>query len=144
MLRLVTMLRLGATCAVKNSAVRFQYCGGVLHSANDEPALVVKTAPRKHSLISKPGALLSGPYIRVVNDVHDRTEVWYVRDPPKVKLQSSHTESLWYAWGDTHRDFGPAVVGNYCDLKLGADYGRYWYKYHRGVQAAAHTNTYTG
>ena len=120
------MLRLNASCVVENPVVRLQYCGGVLHSANDEPTLVAITTPRMSEF-------LTGRYIQAVCDLHSTSQVWYVFSLSQAKYLPTDTESRWYDRGELHRDYGPAVRSQH-----------YWYKYHRGVQTASRANTYTG
>ena len=116
------MIRLEVACTVENPVVRLQYCGGVLHSANDEPALVGKCNSR--------GNYISGLYnIWAATQWRHYSDVWYGYLPRK-HFPRSH--SRWYDRGDLHRAYGPAVVSDH-----------YWQKYHRGVQAASRTNTYT-
>jgi hypothetical protein len=129
LLRLATMLRLKVTCTIKNDAVRLQYCGGVLHGANDEPALVISNIDRY--------ACFDGHYYASASEWNRVVQIVLLRHLPQGFLGAcalnSTAERRWYDRGDLHRDYGPAVSS---DL--------YWYKYHRGAQKASRENTYTG
>ena len=123
------MLRVGVpACEVENAAGRYRYRDGLLHSENNEPAIVCRMDFNTNRHIR--GAYLSSVHY---------TELWQPMRSVRVSAASPsavarpRTENRWYDRGDIHREYGPAVVGEH-----------YWYKYHRGVQAAPPANSYTG
>jgi hypothetical protein len=117
------MLRVRLTLKITSLRAVYTYTDGVLHSTNDDPAVMYR---------AKTGIPMwfRGLYLFAV-DVPGPTGM-HCSLSPGPALVGGNAESRWYDRGDLHRDFGPAVRGP-----------RYWYKFHRGVLAASDGNTFS-
>jgi hypothetical protein len=121
-----------ASATIAYEGARFTYTEGALHSADDEPAFTV----RAHSK----------PLQCVIAEVFYYSQskpATYMVKWQKIPLGDTYSyidiaeESRWYAKGELHRDFGPAVAGH----AIGG-VSHYWHKYDRGVLGAGSRNTF--
>jgi hypothetical protein len=98
-----------------------RYRAGALHSTGGNPAMVVPPNQEERTEAFTRGDL----YIQYQSFLGFKYGFG-----PQRRLYS--TERRWYAQGELHRDYGPAIEGD-----------DYWCKYYCGVRAATDANTYT-
>ncbi len=127
----ISMIRTATTCNTTFTHRWFQYCTGVLHSRNDEPAATFLPLETAAEYIPEFDNMCSLPSISPVEHVA-RSVAYCAR-------------SQWYCGGELHRDYGPAVVGTYQGSRvkpLTGDAAVFWSKYHHGVQMASAANSF--
>jgi hypothetical protein len=127
------MLILKVTAVVSFQGTRLAYSEGALHSDGDAPALEFVAGTGKKNRLPLVSA------ISLQEDV-----MFWMPISPDVESRFARfdaaTENWWYARGELHRDFGPAIAGfNAADRDNRAVY---WLKFDRGVLGGNLLNAY--
>ena len=123
------MLRVQLDLKVAFPHADLNYAGGRLHSAHDEPAVVLRPAIDVATFWFQACHLW---ILRLDQRQANATNGTLYVQSPNTAVVGQDGESRWYDRGDLHRDFGPAVCSQH-----------YWYKYNRGVLAASDANTFS-
>ena len=136
------MIAVCATAKVDYPGTRLVYSKGALHSDNDEPALVLNSSAKNmHLPIYVSDLKASGLF-----GLQSYSAAWAQRTALGRRLREKQDYDLeapmvrcWYAHGEFHRDFGPAVVGYDA---AGVD--AFWLKYDQSVLGGSPLNTFNG
>jgi hypothetical protein len=131
------MLAARATAKVNYPGTRLLYSNGLLHSDNDEPAIVLSETAKTRNISS------NGLFLPIAVSI-DRSDAWWQHHALSGLKEyfaylGAAGEKRWYARGELHRDFGPAVVGcNDDEITV------YWAKYARGRLGGDLLNLFDG
>lgn len=122
------MIRAAASCFAVFAHAEFRYRAGLLHSEDDKPSATIKPSHKVTKI---------APYSHMHLQAVRASWMACINLAVYEFIGSQHLRTCWYADGDLHRDYGPALTAKYHVYPLS------WYKYCRGKMMALDTNTFT-